>query len=182
MVTPMLPPQPGAPVNSQIGGVSPYPITPGASGQPPSFPQPGMQMNQQAPNAAAQMISQILTTPRPGGQPQSTPGGIIGAGIAGVASNSESDSIMIYADRTNYGEWEFIFDPMKQKIPPNPLTGQIGNPAATLGTAAGQPQPVNQNQTPFGGPQGTGTPQQQPMPTGFPPAFGGQPPALPGRR
>ena len=65
-----LPGQPGMPVNSQTGGVMPaYPTNPGAIGNAPNFPQPGLQMNPQAQNAAAQMIGQILTTPRPGGMP-----------------------------------------------------------------------------------------------------------------
>ena len=54
-----------------------------------------------AQNGAAQMIGQILTTPRPGGMPVSNmPGGVIGGGIAGVASNAESESIMVYNDRS----------------------------------------------------------------------------------
>jgi len=54
---------------------------------------------------------------------------------------------MIYNDQTDYGLWEFVFDPMKVKPIPNPLTGattgmaagnQIGTPATQLGTPAGQ--------------------------------------------
>lgn len=45
---------PGMPVNSQTGGVSPYPVTPGAGGPP---------------NQAVNMINNILTQPRPGGMP-----------------------------------------------------------------------------------------------------------------
>src|SRR5262249_41712134 len=36
-----LPAQPGMPVSSQTGGVSPYPTQAGANGAPPAFPQPG---------------------------------------------------------------------------------------------------------------------------------------------
>ena len=68
---------PGSPVNSQMGGVSPsYPTAPGANGNPPGFEQPGMSINPQAQNAAAQMIGQILTQPRPGGMPQTNTNGV----------------------------------------------------------------------------------------------------------
>jgi type II secretory pathway pseudopilin PulG len=193
---PQLPPQPGPAVNSQTGGVSPYSTTPGAAGQAPSFGQPGLNPNPQQQNAAAQMISQILTTPRPGGVPQGVQGGIVGAGIAGVASNAEDDSIMVYNDRTNYGEWEFIFDPLKQKVPPNPLTGAIGNPAAGMNLGQQGQNPANRTpgttptgQQPFGQqPFGQQPIGQQPIgqqPIGQQPVispFGGQPAIPPVRK
>lgn len=55
---------PGMPVNSQTGGVSPYPINAGANGLPPGLQQPGANINQ---NSATQLINGILTSPRPGG-------------------------------------------------------------------------------------------------------------------
>lgn len=135
---------PGQPVNSQMGGVSPqpYPTTPGANGTPPGYPQPGNPIGSQMMNAnqAQQMITQILTTPRPGGMP--TPNGqspAIGGGIAGVASNADADAIMVYNDRTNYKEWEFVFDPNKYRKPPNPVTGSIGTPASQMGSMGGSP-------------------------------------------
>jgi hypothetical protein len=163
---------PGLPVNSQTGGVSPtpYSTTPGSQGTSPAFQQPGL--NPQAQNAAAQMISQILTTPRPQGMPQGNPGmpAAVGGGIAGFASNSDGDAIMIYHDQTTYGNWEFVYDPTKWKPPPNPSSGTVGTAAAQLGSIpgstpgspAGTPlsntQPAVQNpfgQAPFGqNPQG----------------------------
>jgi hypothetical protein len=134
---------PGQPVNSQMGGVSPqYGTNPGANGVPPGFQQPGNPVNGQMPggvNQAQQMIQQILTSPRPGGMP-GVPGQALtmgGAGMAGVASNADATGIMSYNDRTNYKEWEFIFDPMKMKPLPNPLSGGAGTPAAQLGSAGG---------------------------------------------
>jgi len=135
---------PGNPVNSQTGGVSPttYSTAPGANGMPPGFPQPGMSAfgaNGQAPNAAANMIQQILQSPRPGGAPVGTgtlSGGlVIGSGIAGVASKADAEGIMVYKDQTNYKKWEFIFDPTKWKPPANPLTGPAagGTPASQMG-------------------------------------------------
>ncbi len=123
-----LPGLPGAPVNSQTGGVSPYPTQPGANGTPPGFPQPGTTTGQG--NPAADMIRNILTTPRPGGMPQANPGGqTIGGGIAGVASKAEGEGVKVYNDHTLYEEWEFIFDPAKVKQIPNPnATGAGGTP------------------------------------------------------
>jgi hypothetical protein len=136
------PGQPGQPVNSQLGGVSPqpYPITPGANGVAPGYPQPGNPIDPaaQGPNQAQQMIQQILTTPRPGGMPAANgQSPTIGGGIAGVASNSDAEGIMVYNDRTNYKEWEFIFDPSKWRAPPNPLSGSNGTPASQLGSMGG---------------------------------------------
>ena len=50
--------------------------------------------------------------------------------MAGVASNADLEAIMIYNDRSNYSEWEFIFDPTKWRVPPNPLGGGVGIPAS----------------------------------------------------
>jgi type II secretory pathway pseudopilin PulG len=127
-----LPGQPGAPVNSQGGGVSPYPTQAGSNGTPPGFPQPGTTSGQ--PNAAADMIRNILTTPRPGGMPQGIPGAqTIGGGIAGVATTAEGEGVKVYNDRSLYQEWEFIFDPAKQKRLPNPnATGAGGTPAGSM--------------------------------------------------
>jgi uncharacterized membrane protein YgcG len=142
----MLPGQPGPAVNSQMGGVSPYPVQPGSNGMPPGFPQPGTTTGQG--NAAADMIRNILTTPRPGGMPQGNPGGqSFGGGIAGVASTAEGEGVKVYNDHTLYQEWEFIFDPAKVKQIPNPNGGGLG------GTPAGQ--------------MGTPTPGQAPGASGF---------------
>jgi type II secretory pathway pseudopilin PulG len=143
---PGFPGVPGAPVNSQTGGVSatPYPTMPGANGSAPPFPQPGA--TNQGANAAQNMISQILSSPRPGGAPvgtTATSGGglVIGGGIAGVASKADAVGIMVYNDRTNYKEWEFIFDPTKWRAPANPLAG-----AGTNGTPASQMGNLQQTQ------------------------------------
>jgi hypothetical protein len=152
---------PGTPVNSQTGGVSP---SMGGPMQNPGFPgQPGMNTNPAANNAAQNMIQNLLTQPRPGGIPIANTNGIqaMGGGIAGFASTADQDSIMVYNDQTNYGLWEFIYDPSKQKQLPNPNGGTVGTPAAQMGSNPGTPasqvgQPAGQQQTnnPFqpGGP------------------------------
>ena len=139
-----LPGQPGPPVNSQTGGVPAYPVQPGSNGNPPGFPQPGTTTGQG--NAAADMIRNILTTPRPGGMPQGNPGGqTFGGGIAGVASTAEGEGVKVYNDRTLYQEWEFIFDPAKQKQIPNPnAIGVGGTPAGNMNS----PQPGQQQGAP----------------------------------
>jgi len=162
-----LPAQPGAPVNSQFGGVSPspYPTAPGANGNPPGFPQPGT--NAGAPNnTAADLIRNILTTPRPGGMPtQAGIGGqTVGAGLAGVASTSDGEGVKVYNDRSLYAEWEFIFDPAKVKQIPNPnAQGAIGTPAGQMGNTQG----MGGIGTPIGnGP--AGLPGATPFPGGMP--------------
>ena len=65
---------------------------------------------------------------------------MIGGGIAGVASTADSESIMVYFEHTSYKEWEFVYDPMKDRGPPNPLTG-AGMPAAQMGNPGMQSTP-----------------------------------------
>jgi hypothetical protein len=162
------------PVNSQVGGVSPYQVTQGANGNPPGFPQPGA--NTGAPNnAAADLIRNILTTPRPGGMPQPGIGGqTIGGGIAGVASNSEGEGVKVYNDRSLYKEWEFIFDPTKVKQIPNPnAQGAVGTPASQMGNMQGSgPAGTPVQSSPFGAQPG--------QPGSQPGGFGSQP--APGRQ
>ncbi len=126
------------------GGGSPYPPQPGPNGMPQGFPQPNTTTGQG--NAAADMIRNILTTPRPGGMPQGNPGGqTFGGGIAGVASTAEGEGVKVYNERTLYQEWEFIYDPAKQKRYPNPnATGLGGTPAGNMGS----PQPAQQTGAP----------------------------------
>lgn len=153
---------PGMPVNSQTGGVSAQPGTYstqfGAQPAPGGFQQPGTGMNPAANSAAAGMIQNLLTQPRPGGIPVGNTNGMqaMGGGIAGFASTVDQDSIMVYNDQTNYGLWEFVFDPNKIKQIPNPNGGtQAGTPAAQLGSNPGTPasqvgQPAGQQNSPFG--------------------------------
>lgn len=129
------PGQPGSPVNSQIGGVSPYSTAQGANGFSPSYGQPGT--NIASPSAAATgLINQLLTSPRQGGMPTANAGmqGLnLGPGIAGVASTSEDEGILVYNEHTKYIEWEFIYDPTKDRKPQDPR-GVAGTPASQLGS------------------------------------------------
>lgn len=155
-------PQPGQyPQPGQFSGMPGAPGMPGMPGMSamsgtPGNAQAGSVINPQAQSAAAAMISQILTTPRPGGMPTSNPGaaGAIGGGIAGVASTMDAEAIMIYNDQTDYANWEFIFDPTKWTPPANPNQSGAGTPASKLGSTPGN---LNGLTTPGGTPAGTNT-------------------------
>jgi hypothetical protein len=127
----LLPGQPGNPMTSQTGGISgSYGTGGGAQGFLPGPTGPsGTQVNPVAQTAAAGMIQNILTSPRPGGMPANNPGTIVGGGIAGVASKFQAEGIMVINDRTAINEWEYIFDLNKYRRPGNPLGGGPGTPA-----------------------------------------------------
>jgi hypothetical protein len=173
-----IPTVPGAPgQTSSFGGIgsgpsqfAPQQQVPGA---PPGFfpgpsgavggTQPGVQINPSAQAAAAGLLQNLLTQPRPGGLAGITgaaqSGAIMGGGIAGVASKAEGESIMVYGDRTDFSEWEFIYDPMKFRVPANPNSGSGGGgvPASQLASTSGMSSPG----TPIGtGPGGTQAPGQ----------------------
>ncbi|HXA50509.1 MAG TPA: hypothetical protein VNV86_09415 [Candidatus Acidoferrum sp.] len=168
---PPLPQQPGSPVNSQTGGVSPYQTNPSMVGAAPGIQQPGTSATPPT-SQASDMINRILTTPRPGGMPTNgTVGGgaAVGNGIAGFASNAEGEGIMVYNDHQLYAEWEFIFDPQKQKQIPNPNAtgaGTNGKPASEIGG------PANAGFT-GGNSFGTGSPTGAPGSNGTPANNGG---------
>jgi hypothetical protein len=94
--------------------------------------------------AAAAIINQILMSPNPRGLAgvQGAQGNLLGGGIAGVASKAESDSIMAYNDHSKYNEWEFVYDPTKEKPLPNPAGGRTtGTPASQMGSTPSGPSP-----------------------------------------
>ncbi|MBK7929182.1 MAG: hypothetical protein IPJ98_17390 [Bryobacterales bacterium] len=121
----------------------------------------------QVPTAAADLIRQILTTPRAGGLQgaQGMAQGGLGAGIAGIASKKEATGIKIYNERTRYDEWEFVYDQSKEaksamaaagvnsqgtNQPGGPLqgsqpgtTGAFGQPGSTGTSGRGFSQPAS---------------------------------------
>lgn len=142
---PGIPPIPGLPGQVSTSGLPATASgnTADQSGQQPGGTLPGMpagfgqgsgipgapgngQSNTQA--TAAQLIGNLLTTPRPGGMPSNMPGATMGGGIAGVASKYEAEGIMVINQRTKINEWEYIFDASKWRAPPNPVGGAVGNP------------------------------------------------------
>lgn len=110
---------------SMVGG----PPIPGQGGFSAGVPGGGV-------NPATTMIQQILTRPNPQGLAnlQGGMGGAqaMGGGIAGVASKHDAEGIKIYKEKTNYKEWEFVYDPSKEKG----ATGQM--PGQVQGTVGGQ--------------------------------------------
>jgi type II secretory pathway pseudopilin PulG len=104
-------------------------------------------------NPAVDLIRKLLTTPNPRGlaaiqQKQGT-GQQIGGGIAGVASKLDAEGIKVYNDRTNYTEWEFIYDFSQDRTNAG-LTG-------ARGTGTNPQQPGTPAKPALGGP---GTSQQ----------------------
>lgn len=128
------------------------------------------------PGGAANLINQILTTPRPGGlngtagntgtpAGQSLGGQTFGGGFAGVASKYEQEGIKIYRERTSYNEWEFVYD-----ITKDPLLGGGRGGQATPGQQQGLQGQQNSNPTQGNPTQGNPT-QGNPIqgnPGGFP--------------
>jgi hypothetical protein len=129
---------------------------------PTTFPTTG----QNAAPAGANMIGQLLTTPRPGGlngpggspapapattgvTPPAATGQVIGGGIAGVASKREQEGIKVYKDKTKYNEWEFVYDISKDQsragasVPAQQQQqGQPGQPGNAQPTTQASPQQI----------------------------------------
>ena len=131
-----------------------------------------------------------MTGPRPGGLQgvqgmQGMGGTQMGGGIAGVASESESPSIIVYNERKKYNEWEFIYDQSKDRGLAGVQRGggAPGTPAGQMGNMPGQNPQQNPNSFGpggnaisngvFGSGGGFGGQQQQPGFGGQQPGFGG---------
>lgn len=131
-------PAPGAPSSSQTGGAVPSPYsTSGIPGQ------------QGGNNQVTQMIMNQLTQPRAGGM-----GAVGGAatgqgGIAGVASKVDGEGIKVYNERTKYKEWEFLYDPQKDKSAQMAAGGQ--NSGGLGGNQPGNQNPLGQGPGSRGG-------------------------------
>jgi len=152
--------QPG--FGGQMGGFGTMPggVGPPSGGfSPTNFGNnPGLQ-NPQNLNGGPTLGDLGLGSPRPNGF-QGLPGmggTQIGGGIAGVASESKTPSIIVYNERKKYNEWEFVYDKSKDRG----LAGVQSNGGAP-GTPVGQ-MPNGMN--PQGGPGGA-------FPPGGPSAFG----------
>ncbi len=84
------------------------------------------------------------------------PGGRnLGSGIVGVASTAEGEGVKVYNDRSLYQEWEFLYDPSKQKQIPNPNVSMAGTPASSMSS----PIPGQQPGAPGMSPMPVATPQ-----------------------
>jgi hypothetical protein len=134
------------PSAQQPGGSSPggMPAGFGPGAGTPGAPGNGQSSTQ---SAAAQLIGNLLTQPRPGGMPSGMPGATMGGGIAGVASKYESEGIMVINQRTKINEWEYIFDASKWRAPPNPVSGSVGNQIQPNGTGNNNSNGLGTNTT-----------------------------------
>jgi|SRR5208283_4489529 len=133
-------------------------------------------------SAAAGLINQMLTGPRPGGMAGlgQTQGAAMASGMAGVASKMDSEGLMVYNDRTNYKEWEFVYEPTKDRPRQDPRSMLVGNQMGTpsnstpgTGTQSNQSGAFNQSaqtgtngQTNGGGQAGTSGQAGAPSNTG----------------
>lgn len=146
-------PPPGgyAPISSQTGGAAP--------GGAAAFP------GQNASALAA--IQNLLTTPRQGIPGAAVAGAAMGPGIVGVASKHEGPGIKVYAERTKYQEWEFVYDPKEEKAPnmsgnqqaPGANSGQPGNPLGSSSpnsSSPSSPMSPGMGNSPFGNPGNPG--------------------------
>jgi hypothetical protein len=171
---------PGQPLPGQQSFVPPSPVPqapvqqlPQLPGQPPSQGQfnPNNPGTGGAPNPGLNIINQLLTTPRPapsGIGTATTNNQTVGGGIAGVASTFTGATIKSYGGRTDYSEWEFVYQlPQQTGIPQN---AQQQNGQNGQGTSQG-----------FSGPGGAGMPPGPPPGAPPPPPPGGFPaiPSLP---
>jgi hypothetical protein len=98
-------------------------------------------------NPATDMIRRLLTTPNPQGLAaamgaQQSQG--LGGGIVGFASKVDREGIKIYNEKTNYKEWEFVYDATKQ----SGMGGAMNTPAQRQGTLGPGINPGGQMQMP----------------------------------
>jgi type II secretory pathway pseudopilin PulG len=150
------------PISSQPFGQQQGPSTPQQPQQPSPSQQPGQPQAQPGLGSFAP-IGNSGTTPFSTGIGGTTP--ISGAGLVGVASDSDEKSVMVYNQRQKYSEWEFIA-----------ITGQAGPQGLPqTGPGAGGAPAGLQQANPFAGsnpstPSGVGA-----GPTPFGPAPGQTP-------
>ena len=128
----------------RIGNPTPVANAPGAQ------PQPGMRPaafgTQGVGNQATQIISNLLTRPRPGGlsgilpqQAQQQQSAFAG-GVAGVASEAEDRGVKVYQGFEQYNQWEFVYDYRQDRsFGGAPVGPQAAPPAQGQGLQAGQP-------------------------------------------
>jgi len=165
MPVPGLPAPYTQPLGQQPGTGSPPVVGAPIPFQAPTGSTAGPQGNQPQ-NPAVALIQKLLTTPHPQGIAAIQQQGPIqqaAAGVAGVASKLEADSIKVYNDRSKYNEWEFLYDPRTDRMF-----------AGTQGTPGGQLPPGQQPQ------KGPGQPGTAPIGPGMGPQQPGMFPQLPG--
>jgi hypothetical protein len=107
----------------------------------------------QGSNQAVEAIRQMMTSPRQGGAPSgvgSSLGGQMAGGIAGVASKYDQEGIKVYNEKTNYKEWEFLYDFKKEQQSQAAAQGAAGSGALAQGKGQGQQGSSGFGQSGFG--------------------------------
>ena len=153
----------GIPMPTGRGAAAQAPADAAAAGQTDagagSVNQPGAAGASTTP-PAIQAVQQVLGSQNVGASASGT--GVkgaagpssLGAGLAGVASRKEEQSIRVYKNQANYSLWEFIFDPRQAGM--QNMGGQYSPGSTGIGGAPGAPTAPNPNAS-FGGMAG-GTP------------------------
>jgi hypothetical protein len=97
-------------------------------------------------NPAAQLISNLLTRPRPGGlagivaaQQAGQQQSAFAGGIAGVASEAEDRGVKVYQGREQYNQWDFVYDYRQDASFGGQNVGPQAAPAAGQALPQGQP-------------------------------------------
>jgi type II secretory pathway pseudopilin PulG len=128
----------------RIGNPTPVGNAPGA--QPQAGMRPAAFGTQGVGNQATQIISNLLTRPRPGGLSGIVPGqaqqqqSAFGGGLAGVASEAEDRGVKVYQGFEQYNQWEFVYDYRQDRsLGGAPVGPQPAAPAGGQGLQAGQP-------------------------------------------
>jgi type II secretory pathway pseudopilin PulG len=60
-----------------------------------------------------------------------------GAGIIGFSPASAKQSILVYKKKNHYNEWEFVYDPLADRMMQGGNTGTIGQPASSTSSPIG---------------------------------------------
>jgi hypothetical protein len=135
----------------------------------------GSRATQGTSNQAVQAIQNMLTNPRQGmggaTGGASASGGPTQGGIVGVASKRDMEGIRLYNERSNYKEWEFLYD-RKKALEAEGMAG--GGPQAQQGQQGTGPNGMQGQQGTgsssgfgsFGG-SSSGGQQPRPAPGGF---------------
>jgi type II secretory pathway pseudopilin PulG len=72
-----------------------------------------------------------------------------GGGIIGFSPNSPKQSILVYKKKNHYNEWEFVYDPIVEKMmQQGGNKGTIGQPASATTTPIGGTPTTTNNTTP----------------------------------
>ncbi|MCL6545286.1 MAG: hypothetical protein K6T61_08645 [Bryobacteraceae bacterium] len=182
----------GAAEGSEAPGVLPMPVPvgpPGPASGPqtvtfPATPSPGGGAAPAAApgsNPAIQLIQRLLTTPTQRGAVTAAAAAaaqqpVQVGGIAGIASKRDSESIKVYNDRTNYKEWEFLYDVRQDRLAMAAIMRQAVTPAApgaTPDTSVPVMGPGGGGRGGRGGPMGPGGRGGPMGPGGMGPGRGG---------